>query len=773
MRWLVGWSSATAGPVSAAAARPAPQTAARRRPTPVGRPGSAVGGRRLAPRRGPGRHGGPAAAPGARTAAPADTATGSVLRRRQRVRQRLRATADAERARPQRRRRILARLAVLGCCGATDDELRLGLLAARGGALRHLTAWPGSYTAVVQIGRRITVIGDLAGARPVFYTPWAGGTAYATAALPLADLIEAQLDIGHLAALLACPDVPEALGDGTPYVGRAPHPAGPRADPARRLARDHRVRADRLARRRPRPAGPAAAGGVRDALVDGVRAAARSHRGTRPRPCRRTPARSPAWARPSGAPPAGARPPASAPTSPAAPPPPPSRCSPPDCPACPARCSGHGTRRGRAAARRHLQRPHRRRTPGREAELERAGDGRQPAAAPRGRRRRRRGACRTPTSTAARPLTDEPGPSLIVAERHRRRLAAGSADHFIGYGARQVLDAHPARLADLLMDRRRRHLRPARRRAHPRGRRRAGHSAVLVRSPCPTVYRAARRLARTPYRTGVEDAAVRAARPTTSTAPRRRPARRLPRRAGLGPARPRRPLADRGGARRSIGSPPGRRGRPPWSVAAPRRAPAPGGPRPPRRRPPRPGTGRRGPQPAAARPLPRQPGRPRRAAPCPDALRVQPGARADDPAHVLLGVRGPRSAARLGRPLPRLLGGGRPGRPARRRRTADRPLRRARCSRTRAWSRPASYAAPCTRRRPRPRAPRPSRWTAWRTWSRRSCGCGGCWPAAARAGPARTRPSSARSPPGVQRLTLDSAVGLRRFPGPTGRRCAR
>ena len=101
------------------------------------------------------------------------------------------------------------RIAVLGTCGATDEQLRVGLFAARGGALRHLTAWPGSYTAVVQVGRRITVCGDLAGARPVFHTPWAGGTAYATAALPLADLIEAHLDIGHLAALLAAPDVPE------------------------------------------------------------------------------------------------------------------------------------------------------------------------------------------------------------------------------------------------------------------------------------------------------------------------------------------------------------------------------------------------------------------------------------------------------------------------------------------------------------------------------------------------------------------------------------
>ncbi|NEC96883.1 asparagine synthase, partial [Streptomyces albidoflavus] len=56
------------------------------------------------------------------------------------------------------------------------------------------------------------------------------------------------------------------------------------------------------------------------------------------------------------------------------------------------------------------------------------------------------------------PLTDEPGPTLAVAARHRLRLQSGSADHLTGHGARQVLDAHPARLADLLMDRRRRNL---------------------------------------------------------------------------------------------------------------------------------------------------------------------------------------------------------------------------------------------------------------------------------------------------------------------------
>ncbi|MGW3319749.1 asparagine synthase-related protein, partial [Streptomyces fungicidicus] len=164
------------------------------------------------------------------------------------------------------------RIAVLGTCGASDEQLRVSLFAARGGALRHLTAWPGSYTAVVQVGRRITVCGDLAGARPVFHTPWAGGTAYATAALPLADLIEANLDFGHLAALLAAPDVPAALHDSTPYDGVKRVPPGHalilRAG-AREIAGYEPVAS--LAVAAP-PADPGhAVDAVRDALVEAVR----------------------------------------------------------------------------------------------------------------------------------------------------------------------------------------------------------------------------------------------------------------------------------------------------------------------------------------------------------------------------------------------------------------------------------------------------------------------------------------------------------------------
>ncbi len=182
------------------------------------------------------------------------------------------------------------RIAVLGTCGASDEQLRVALFAARGGALRHLTAWPGSYTAVVQVGRRITVCGDLAGARPVFHTTFERGVAYATAALPLADLVEANLDFGHLAALLAAPDVPAALQDSTPYEGVKRVPPGHalilRAG-AREIAllRTRRLAGRRRPARRPRPRGGRRARRAGGGRADPAgRAPSRPRRGHGPRP---------------------------------------------------------------------------------------------------------------------------------------------------------------------------------------------------------------------------------------------------------------------------------------------------------------------------------------------------------------------------------------------------------------------------------------------------------------------------------------------------------
>ncbi|MEV3853200.1 asparagine synthase-related protein [Streptomyces sp. NPDC050095] len=388
------------------------------------------------------------------------------------------------------------RIAVLGVCGASDEQLRVGLLTARGGALRHLTNWPGSYTAVVQAGRRVTVIGDLAGARPVFYTPWAGGTAYATAALPLADLIEANLDVGHLAALLATPDVPEALHDSTPYQGVRRIPPGHalilRAG-AREIAGYEPVASLAVSAAATDP--ESAVAGVRDALVDAVRArlaAPRHVPGTDldPGP---VPGMGPAERRAargmpvpgigadlSGGPASGTLALLAA-----------------GLPGLPGTVLGHGTGAGErllAVTFNDISTS----TTNHEAELERAG-----AIAANPRLHHvvvAAGEEALPYADLEGPLTDEPSATLVTAARHRARLASGSADHFTGYGARQVLDAHPARLTDLLMDRRRRHMvRPVAALTKA-----DGSFTVPAR-----VYGAARKLARTPYKAGVENLADR------------------------------------------------------------------------------------------------------------------------------------------------------------------------------------------------------------------------------------------------------------------------
>ncbi|MFF7281887.1 asparagine synthase-related protein [Streptomyces griseorubiginosus] len=379
------------------------------------------------------------------------------------------------------------RIAVFGTCGASDEQLRIGLLAARGGALRHLTAWSGAYTAVVQVGRRITVCGDLAGARPVFHTPWAGGTAYATAALPLADLIEANLDFGHLAALLAAPDVPAALHDSTPYEGVQRIPPGHALilrNGAREIAGYEPVAS--LAVAAPTADADSAVDGVRDALVEAVRARLSAPRHVPDIDPGPVPGMGPAERRAargmpvpgigadlSGGPASGTLALLAA-----------------GLPGMPGTVLGHGTGAGErllAVTFNDLA------VGGREAEVQRAGT---LAANPRLHHVVVAGGEETlPYAELDGPLTDEPGASLVTAARHRARLAAGSADHFTGYGARQVLDAHPARLADLLMDRKRRHLvRPVAALAKADG-------SVLVPA---RVYGAARRLARTPYRAGLE-----------------------------------------------------------------------------------------------------------------------------------------------------------------------------------------------------------------------------------------------------------------------------
>lgn len=448
---------------------------------------------------------------------------------------------------------VVARLAVLGRCGAVDRELRTALLAASGGALRHLTNWPGSYTVVLQQGGRTTVLGDLAGVRAVFHTPWGGGTAYATAALPLADLIGAPVDPLHLAARLALPDAPEALGDGSAFVGVQ------RVPPAHALS--IRSGVPQLSVYEPVPGSvgsassvseAAATGEVTRSLLEAVRCRVRSEPDDPPgrsvsADLSGGSASSAVALIAAGIPgrvgggPAGPGPgPGSAPGPDAVPrqsveerwgdprsyrtvhhgPPVPSE-EPRTTGAVPGSWVRRRPEQPPAAGsddrlllaltstdtHEAAEEPP---GPSRTAELLRA---QALAAAAPGLRHRivPGGPDALPYADLlddplSGPLTDEPGPALVAALRQRPRMAEAGADHLSGHGGRQVLDGHPARLADLLCERRRLPLmRPvaALARADSGGRPVQGTLGTPV-----AVLRAARRLARTPYAEGMEDTAV-------------------------------------------------------------------------------------------------------------------------------------------------------------------------------------------------------------------------------------------------------------------------
>ncbi|MET9180689.1 asparagine synthase-related protein [Kitasatospora aureofaciens] len=410
------------------------------------------------------------------------------------------------------------RLAVLGHCGATDAELAAGLAAARGGAVRHLTAWPGSYTVVLRTGTRSTLLlTDLAGAQPVFHTPWAGGTAYATAALPLADLVGAALDTGHLAARLACPESPEALGTGTPYLGVQRVPPGhvlairggrPYVDaydepPGAEQPRDEapaireltrallesvrsRVRTTAAA---PGPAGRARLGvdlsyGTASATVALLAAAV-------PLPPVPTAAASAPLA-------VGLR--SAGPRSDAG------------------TRSAAGARRGAVKGSWVRESAHEPSAPEQLAAVT-LGETEPPttlALAPDTPRLRHTvldpGPDTLPyavlrTDPQSGPLTDEPGPELVSAARAEARFDAGGTDHLTGYGARQVLDGHPARLADLLRAGRPRELLPPVAALAGADRAVAGVLAGALRTPL-TVVRAAHRLSRVRYAEALDEAAA-------------------------------------------------------------------------------------------------------------------------------------------------------------------------------------------------------------------------------------------------------------------------
>ncbi|MGE7435937.1 asparagine synthase-related protein [Kitasatospora sp. NPDC001175] len=438
------------------------------------------------------------------------------------------------------------RLAVIGHCAASDAELAAGLAAARGGAVRHLTSWPGSYTVVLRTGTRSTlVLTDLAGALPVFHTPWYGGTAYATAALPLADLIGAPIDTGHLAARLACPESPEALGTSTPYLGvqrvppghvlgirgGRPHTASYEPEPApgrreeapavRELTRTLlesvrcRVRTSTPPGDRPR-LGVDLSYGTASATVAllaaavpiGPSAAPAGPGPIHPAAAARSGAVKGSWARPSAAVSrrqAGEQPggePLTAVT-----------VAEDGLDGADGARAGAGTGVGEhkvalaveAPRLRHVVLPPVLPYAGLTGPTE---GGAEPAGST---------AAAGPGDPPPGPLTDEPGPALIATARLDGRFSLGGADHLTGYGARHVLDGHPARLADLVRDGRSRELLSPVVALAGTDLATAGAFDGAVRTPVG-VLRAAHRLARAQYAEALDDIAVRLV--------ARRPARR-------------------------------------------------------------------------------------------------------------------------------------------------------------------------------------------------------------------------------------------------------
>ncbi|WP_326615627.1 albusnodin/ikarugamycin family macrolactam cyclase [Streptomyces decoyicus] len=114
-------------------------------------------------------------------------------------------------------------LAVVGECGADDDQLERALPVVRAKGWRALTRWPGSYLAVARSGEVLAVIGDLAGQHPVYWRTDGAGTWWSTSAVALAALDGAPVDPTALAAHLGLAQ-PDVLGQWSLFraVSRVP-----------------------------------------------------------------------------------------------------------------------------------------------------------------------------------------------------------------------------------------------------------------------------------------------------------------------------------------------------------------------------------------------------------------------------------------------------------------------------------------------------------------------------------------------------------------------
>ncbi|MFE0059930.1 albusnodin/ikarugamycin family macrolactam cyclase [Streptomyces sp. NPDC059003] len=163
------------------------------------------------------------------------------------------------------------RLAVVGPCYATGDQLQQALQAVRARDWQALTGWPGSYWVFADDGDTMAALTDLAATRPLYYATTGETPMWSTSACTLAETLEADVDYAALTARLVLPTVPELCGASTAFTGVRRLPGGH----ALLVGRDGSIRSVAYEQPRTLTFGEAASE-LREALLASVQARVRS-----------------------------------------------------------------------------------------------------------------------------------------------------------------------------------------------------------------------------------------------------------------------------------------------------------------------------------------------------------------------------------------------------------------------------------------------------------------------------------------------------------------
>jgi asparagine synthase (glutamine-hydrolysing) len=108
-------------------------------------------------------------------------------------------------------------LEVFGACGATATEVAQGLGTSRTGRWKELTRWPGSYQVVLRAAEQTCVLGDLAGARPVYLG--SDTRTWGFSATAVAARTSASVETAALAVALVMPTVWSGMTGATTFRG--------------------------------------------------------------------------------------------------------------------------------------------------------------------------------------------------------------------------------------------------------------------------------------------------------------------------------------------------------------------------------------------------------------------------------------------------------------------------------------------------------------------------------------------------------------------------